>query len=90
MNVMKAKHEKVEGPFFKVFRFLARLIGFIWILGGLVFLSSSFLVAEHKVLYAGVGVLFFMAGLALILAKPVAPKDLERFRRFVDRNKNAP
>jgi len=51
--------------FLKPFRVLARIVGVVWILGGVVFLVSAFVAAEHRLLYAGIGVLLLIAGAAL-------------------------
>lgn len=68
----------VERTYLKVINILARAVGVIWVLGGLVFLVSSIEVERDRVIYLAVSLFLLAAGTGLLLARPVRQRDLTR------------
>lgn len=75
---------RFENRFLKVFTFLARLVGVLWILGSVVAFLNAFISVEDRWLRIGVAFFLLFAGLGLLLAKPATSSDTEKIRRFVD------
>ena len=66
----------------RVLNLLAAIVGFVWILGGLAFVVSSFAADDNRVLYLGIGLCVLVAGV-MLLVKRATPADVERMRRFL-------
>lgn len=77
----------IERPFIRILNFLARILGVIWVLGGVLFLFSAFIAQTNRLLFAGIGAFLLVAGIALLAAKSVTPADSDKVRHFVDRIK---
>jgi uncharacterized membrane protein HdeD (DUF308 family) len=71
---------RFERSFLAGFNFVARLLGVLWIIGGVFFLVSAFVLPENRVMDAMVGVLVLATGVAFLLAKRVTPESLDRIR----------
>ncbi len=69
-----------ERTYLKVINILARAVGVIWVLGGLVFLVSSFVIERDRVIYLVVSVFLLAAGTGLLLVRPARQQDLARFK----------
>ena len=74
-----------ERAFLPAFNTVARIVGAFWILGGVVFLVSAFVVSTYQVVYAGVGSLLLIAGVGFLLVKPATQPYVDRAKRFVDK-----
>ena len=71
---------KFEKAFLLGFNFLIRGVGVFAIAVGLFFLLSAYAVRDNRILDALVGVCVILMGLAILVAKPVTSKHLERIR----------
>ena len=72
---------KVSPRYLAVMTILARLLGGLWILGGILAVVTSFVESSSRVLYLFCGVFLIAVGLAFIFVKPVPVADSERWRR---------
>lgn len=74
---------KGESIFLGIFNALARFVGLIWVLGGLLGVVNSFIASDLRAAYFFAGAFFLVAGIGLMIAKRVTPEDLERVRQRV-------
>ena len=65
----------------------ARVVGFFWILGGIVFVLGGVVAGTDRAILIGIGVFLLIAGVGLVIAKSPFPQDLEKIRRIKDRLK---
>ncbi|MEA3140230.1 MAG: hypothetical protein QOK23_2399 [Gammaproteobacteria bacterium] len=63
--------------FLRVFNPMARLLGVLWIIGGIFFLVCAFILLENGVINTVVGVLVIAIGVAFLLAKRVTHDYLD-------------
>ncbi len=77
---MNAQH-----VFLRVLNYLARVLGVFWMLGGVAFVISAFVVAEDRVLNFLIGAFLLLAGVAFVLVKPAKSDDVEKVRLFAKR-----
>jgi uncharacterized membrane protein HdeD (DUF308 family) len=71
--------------FLKALTLSSRILGVIWILGGIAFSVSAFVNAEYRVLHAAIGAVVLLAGVGLLLAKPAKSDDVEKVKLFAKR-----
>jgi hypothetical protein len=83
----KGQTVTIERPFIRGFNFLARMLGVIWVLGGVLFLLGAFIAQRYQLLFAGVGTFLLVAGIALLAAKSVTHADSDKVRHLIDRIK---
>jgi VIT1/CCC1 family predicted Fe2+/Mn2+ transporter len=76
----------IEQQFLRGFNLLARIVGGIFLLGGIIFLASAYITDDLRIPYAVSGVLLTLFGVGLIFVKGAKKEDLERFKRFVEKN----
>jgi type II secretory pathway component PulM len=75
---------KMQSFLLKVFSLLARVVGILSILGGIVALYSATLQPAERWINVGIGVFLLAAGFGLIVAKPATTRDIEKVRSLVD------
>jgi uncharacterized membrane protein len=66
--------------FLRVFNPMARLLGVLWIIGGIFFLVCAFILLENGVINTVVGVLVIAIGVAFLLAKRVTHDYLDNIQ----------
>jgi uncharacterized membrane protein HdeD (DUF308 family) len=71
---------KFDKAFLLEFNFLIRMGGVSSIAAGLLFLLSAYAVRGNRILDAVVGICAILMGVAVLVAKPVTSKHLERIR----------
>lgn len=74
---------KLESISLRFFTYLARFVGAIWALGGVVFVVSAVVDPERRLVYLIVGAFFLVAGIALIVAKRPTAAEIERLKQSV-------
>ena len=72
---------RVKPTFLRVFTFLARVVGAVFVLVGILFVLSAFAATTLKLPYLLSAVLLIVCGLGLVLAKGLTVADSERWRQ---------
>jgi uncharacterized membrane protein HdeD (DUF308 family) len=76
---------KTDEVFFRILKWLARIFGVFWILGGVYFIFGAFVDQEDRLLHFLIGVFLLSAGTGLITVRPAVSDDVAKIRSFVQR-----
>ena len=74
---------RVKPTFLRIFTFLARLVGAVFVLVGALFVLSAFAATTLRLLYLLSAMFLIVCGLGLLLAKGPTVADSERWRQKV-------
>ena len=77
---------RAKPAYLKVFTILARVVGVVFVLGGILFVLRVFVAATDKALCLAVAVFLIASGLGLIFARGPTVADNELWRRRIGFN----